>query len=273
MKYNADRLATTSLVVLGIIALLPGCTKEATSEFTDTPVIEAYLGPGSPLEVVIKRQVPFSDNATFSADDVSALALTISNGTDQHMLISAGNGHYVDATWQAPAGSTHTLSFLFNGKRVTATTSIPARPASFAASASTLIIPPQSSQQGPPEGAMPDPLQLSWTNSDASYYFLVVSNLEEVPDPIATGGEDRGPKAFKTQPTNSNTSAIRPLDFTYYGLHRIILYHVRPDYAALYSQASNNSQNLTNASSSIVNGYGIFTGLNSDTLFVEVLRP
>jgi hypothetical protein len=60
------------------------------------------------------------------------------------------------------------------------------------------------------------------------------------------------------------------MDFQYYGTHRIILYHVLPDYATLYDSNSTSSQNLSNPSTSILNGYGIFTGLNSDTLFVEV---
>jgi hypothetical protein len=47
---------------------------------------------------------------------------------------------------------------------------------------------------------------------------------------------------------------------------------VLPDYASLYSENSTSSQNLTNPSTSIVNGYGIFTGLNADTLYLNVLE-
>ena len=46
----------------------------------------------------------------------------------------------------------------------------------------------------------------------------------------------------------------------------LILYHVNPDYAAIYNSSSASSQDLTGASSDINNGQGIFTGLNSDTL-------
>jgi hypothetical protein len=63
---------------------------------------------------------------------------------------------------------------------------------------------------------------------------------------------------------------LRPQEFQYFGKHRLILYHVLPDYASLYSENSTSSQNLTNPSTSIMNGYGIFTGLNSDTLYFTV---
>jgi len=62
------------------------------------------------------------------------------------------------------------------------------------------------------------------------------------------------------------TSLKKPFIF----IHRIILFHVLPDYASLYDEKISSSQNLTNPSTSITNGYGIFTGLNSDTLYIRV---
>jgi hypothetical protein len=58
--------------------------------------------------------------------------------------------------------------------------------------------------------------------------------------------------------------------FEYLGTHRIILYRILPDYSALYDVNSNSSQNLTSPDSDIENGLGIFTGINADTLWVEV---
>jgi hypothetical protein len=93
------------------------------------------------------------------------------------------------------------------------------------------------------------------------------------PDPIMAENAGRQAKGFRKTPTNSNFDQIKGSDFTYYGRHRVILYHVLSDYATLYQQNSNSSQNLINPSSAIVNGYGIFTGINSDTLYVVVKEP
>lgn len=91
-------------------------------------------------------------------------------------------------------------------------------------------------------------------NQDASYYVAVIQNMEKNPISITTGS-GAGSKPFRTLPTAGDFIAVRPLDFQYYGLHRVIFYHVLSDYAALYVPSSNTSQNLTNPSSGIINGY------------------
>jgi hypothetical protein len=53
----------------------------------------------------------------------------------------------------------------------------------------------------------------------------------------------------------------------------LILYHLNADYAALYNDTGNSSQNLTNPTTNIENGLGIFTGINADTLLLNVIKP
>jgi hypothetical protein len=130
------------------------------------------------------------------------------------------------------------------------------------------------STSGPPAGgmgAMQEPVTLEWDNDDASYYIVIIENMEATLDPIRDFGDNAPPgNRFKKAPTTSAGLQLRPQEFQYFGKHRIILYHVLPDYASLYTANSMNSQNLTNPSTSISNGYGIFTGLNSDTLYLTV---
>jgi hypothetical protein len=119
---------------------------------------------------------------------------------------------------------------------------------------------------------MPEPVYLTWTNDDDSYYLVVIECMEEDPDPVRELNDsipDRG-FMFRKRPTNSQGIEIRPQEFQYFGKHRVILFHVLPDYASLYDETESSSQNLTNPSTSITNGYGIFTGMNSDTLLIQV---
>jgi hypothetical protein len=81
---------------------------------------------------------------------------------------------------------------------------------------------------------------------------------------------DRPEGRFRKAPTTSAGLQMRPQEFQYFGTHRLILYHVLPDYASLYDDKTASSQNLTNPSTSIINGSGIFTGLNADTLYLEL---
>ncbi len=248
-----------------------GCKKEENKEFTDTPVIESYLEPGNFLMLNVTRQIPFSSNVVYASDDINNLVINTTYNNSLHLLSSLGDGTYVDSSTRVSEGVNYNLTFTYNSKNVSAYTYIPSKPQNMTLSSTTITIERMDTTSGPPTGTMPDPIEITWSNSDASYYLVLVENIETTLDPIRDFGDKEPPgNRFRKSPTNSASEEIRAMDFQYYGTHRIILFHVLPDYAALYNQNSTSSQNLTNPSTSIVNGYGIFTGLNSDTLFVEV---
>jgi len=119
----------------------------------------------------------------------------------------------------------------------------------------------------------PDPVSLTWNNPDGSNYIVVIENMEKTLTAIRDFGSNTRPgNMFRKAPTTSSGIEIQSMEFQYYGKHRLILYHVLPDYASLYSDKQSSSQNLTNPSTSIMNGYGIFTALNSDTLYLNVKK-
>lgn len=260
------------LLFIPFIFLCGSCRKE-TAEFTDSPVIESYLKPGDALTVDIRRQIPFSSDVAYSADDIDNLTVQVTiNNSVTHTLQPAGNGLYVDNSYTVTAGDSYALSFEFNAKHVTAYTYVPSRPANVTQSVTEIYIERRDSTTfGPPSGSMPDPVEITWDNTDGSYYLVVVECVETTLDPIRDFGDDGPPSnIFRKQPTSSASEEIRAMEFQYYGTHRITIYHVLPDYAALYDQNSASSQNLTNPSTSITNGYGIFTGLNAETRWLEV---
>lgn len=257
--------------------LLSSCKKEENKQFTDSPIVESYLSPGSYVTATISRQIPFASDVEYSADDINNLALYISYNSTVRQLTSLGDGKYVDSGTVVLEGIDYTLSFVYNSKDVSAFTYVPTKPATVTQSATEMEITRIEASSGPPSGGIPtdpDPIEIQWNNSDASYYLITVENIESTLDPIRDFGDEAPPaNIFRKSPTTSSASELRSRDFQYYGTHRIILYHVLPDYASLYEQSSTSSQNLTNPSSSITNGYGIFTGLNSDTVFVEIVEP
>lgn len=261
-------------IVFSCLALLSqlGCEKSAVSEFTDTPILEAYLEPGDYLTVKVSRQIPFSEGVQFSTDDINNLMLTVSYNGGTHILTPLGNGLYIDSTIVVSEGENYSVSFEFNSKLVTAYTYIPSKPQNMAQSATEITIEKVDTSTFPPvQTTMPEPIEINWTNTDGSYYLILVENIESTLEPIRDFGDNEPPgNRFRKSPTNLGVEEIQAMEFQYYGTHRIILYHVLADYASLYDDNSTSSQNLSNPSSSIVNGYGIFTGLNSDTLYVEV---
>lgn len=253
--------------------MFSGCKKEENNEFTDSPIIESYLQTGQYLTVKISRQIPFSLDVNYSSDDINNLALKVLYNNSTHNLEPLGNGKYIDSSIIVSEGSSYNLNFEFNSKNVTAYTYVPLKPLNVALSTTVMVIEKVDLSSGTPTSppTIPDPITLTWSNSDASYYLITVENLETTLVAIRDFGDKTPPgNIFKKSPTNSTAEVISSREFQYYGRHRIIIYHVLPDYAALYNANSTSSQNLTNPSTSIVNGYGIFTGLNSDTVFVQI---
>jgi hypothetical protein len=257
------------LVTLSLI----GCTEEANPDFEDIPVVQAYLRAGTVLNVKVSRQVPFDTDAVFSAEDLDALQLVVSFDDTSVVLIPQGNGIYAAPdSLLVESGKQYNLAFSFNGKVVEATTVIPSKPVGFTASANSIEIARMDSMvMGPPE--FPDPILLTWENPDASYYLVLVENIENTLDPITDFGDNEPPSfEFRKEPVTLDSSELNSREFQYFGTHRIVLYHLNVDYATLYDDAGTSSQNLTNPSTGIQNGYGIFTGVNTDTFLLEVIE-
>ncbi|MES2134119.1 MAG: DUF4249 family protein, partial [Bacteroidota bacterium] len=212
---------------------LVSCKKE-TQEFTDSPVIEAYLETGKPMSVKITRQIPFSEGVTYSGDDVNNLFVNVTYNNALYLLKPIGNGQYVDSSLIVTDGSFFNLGFAFNKKQVSAYTNIPVKPQNITQSVTTYSITKFVAGSGFPTGGFtqPDPIKITWNNTDNSYYLVIVENIETTLDPIRDFGTNTPPgNRFKKTPTTAAEIEIRAQEFQYYGTHRIILYHVLPDYA------------------------------------------
>jgi len=269
------QLRISIIAFLLVLILISSCEKEEISEFTDTPIIESYLKPGDYFNLKVSRQISFSSDVTYSSEDIDHLIIHVTVDNNTHTLQPIGDGQYIDSSLIVSEHASYDLSFQFNSKNVNAYTYVPSKPVDEAQSATTIYIEKRDSTFGPPSGiSMPEPVNITWHNSDHSYYLIVVENIEINLEPIRDFGGNAPPSNFfRKKPTNLSSEEIRPMEFQYYGMHRIIIYHVLPDYANLYDQNNTSSQNLSNPSTSITNGYGIFTGLNSDTLMISVKKP
>ncbi len=267
------------LVLLAGSTTLFSCQETVTTLAPDDkPVVEAYLAPGQPMTVHVTKQIPFNADTTGQGQPIAGLALKISGNTTTYALRYVGDGLYQTAADAMPKlGQTYTLAFDYLGQRVTATTQIPAKPVGYQQDITELVRTPQV--QGGPGGGGGGPQQqgavrLSWQNPTAEYYFVVVDNVEATPILINQNVNPNRPlqqnRRFRNQPTQSDFDNVRGQSFQYYGKHRMVLFHLNPDYAALYKQNSTSTQNIATPPTTVVNGLGIFTGVNTDTLYVNV---
>jgi len=163
--------------------------------------------------------------------------------------------------------NTFELEFYYNNLTVSAKTTVPEKPENFLSSTSNIYVSDDIF-----EGNNSDELEFSCNNPDDSYYFLLIENMESNPTSIYDNDNISNiNQLFKLTPTQSDFYSMKTRRFSYYGNHRIVLFHINTDLAALYKESDNTSQNISNPSSEINNAYGVFTGINSDTLYVNIL--
>ncbi len=261
------------IAFISLLLALSSCNKDASlPEYNFDPVVTAYLSPGVAFTLQLAHQQSTS-SATFSTPSLDSLDITITTNDTVYHLVPKGNGLYTDSLLVLRSGSLYDLRFAYNGKIVTASATIPSRPANVTQSATEISIAQVTSSTTssfPP--AFTDPITLEWSNDDASYYLIVVQNLETFRVRIidTTSTTTNSLSTFRNRPTISSSQDINTVNFTYFGKHRVVLFHINPDYASLYDNNNNSSQNLSTPSTGITNGVGIFTGINSDTLFLQV---
>lgn len=253
------------------------CTKteelESNLGFEDIVVIEAYLYAENPPFLNLKQLIPFEDDVTLDASQLDGLSVLLANHLETYELNSLGQGNYA-GTEPIVADIEYSISFQYQGKDVYGHTHIPAKPEGLSAS-STLMEIAQIDPEDPSSiGDQPDPILLTWDNSDDSFYLVLVENIETEPESIRDFGDGEPPaQRFRNEPSRSQEFELTSRSFSYYGTHRVVLYKVNPDYSTLYEDVDDTSQNLSSPSTELENALGIFTGLNADTLYLEIQEP
>ena len=276
MKLQLLKVSIVLIFGIGLILTLNSCDmEEAQLPFNDIPVVESYLIQTKPVSVKIARKTPYDYNVALSDENLDLLQVKILYNDQIRIIPSVGNGEYKDATFIPQEGVKYKLEFEFNNQTVSSSTEILSKPVNFKQSVTQINMQGIDLSTRPPtRPTMPDPVKLSWTNDDNSYYMVVIENMETSPTAINDYGDREPPgRFFRNAPTQTNQYEIQSMHFQYYGRHRLILYHLNADYAALYNDTGNSSQNLTNPTTNIENGLGIFTGINADTLLVNVIKP
>jgi len=257
-----------------LIAGLVSCRKELMTPMTgeNTAVVEAYLVAGESSGLVyVSRILPFSDDTVNIKEMIPGLDLYI-NGI---RLTEIDTGVYKFELTDGSAisvDSTYTLSFEYGGNEVTASTVIPAKPAGFTSSESTIYATRILDDSTFAPGSMMDEVELTWDNDDASYHYLMVEYLEDSADYINANMADMDiPFNQATSPTRETYFKIGMQNIRFFGSYRIVLLKVNDEFNDAFTRNGTNSNNLVNPNTNITNGYGLFTGVSSDTVFLEVV--
>lgn len=249
-------------------------TESLEAIYQDKPIVESYLYVGNPITAKVTRITSYDASAPLSDDDINNLVINITAGVEHTILKSVGDGVYESPTdFKIKEDVDYLITFNFNDKAVSATTRALSKPRDFSQSVTSIKVAGFNGSFGGGIPTFPDPVKTTWSNPENDYYLVVVENTESNPTAINDFGENARPaRLFRNEPTQTNTYEIRSQQFQYYGHHRIILFHINPEYASLYKDSGTTSQNITTPPTNVINGLGIFTAIHSDTLFLEVTK-
>ncbi len=264
------------------IFLFYSCEQQSIETIeTKTAVVEGFLHANhyiDSLEITQTFSYNQLEDVLISLDD---LEVTLSDFSNEYSLTSIGNGFYQNTDVIIENDKSYRIAFVWEGEMVSAETYIPLKKEAQLSTETVDIEKIELATMGggpPPQGGTEtDPIEITWDNSEGDYYYIVIENLEEDPEYVNANLEaslangDRPRFIFITEPQITDFYAIDARrELTQYGLHQIIVYRVNPEYAALYESSGNSTLSLEQPPTNVNNGLGIFTGVSSDTLYLEV---
>jgi hypothetical protein len=276
MKNLMNKIFLVFLVLVPICTLvltcLYSCQKSGDAAFSDLPVVECYLSPGEKIHLKITEKIPYEESGYSGSANLNSLDIRVKFNGIEYPLASFSGGIYADTAGIIPVitDSSYLLLFNFNGALVTSITIIPEKPTSVTQSV-TIIKMSQFDPENPSGTKPADPVEITFANSDGSYYLATIECIDTVQVPVF---KDSIPdnEIFSSQPVTGTQINIAPMTIRYFGKNRIILYHVNPEYIAFFMHQASTSQNYEQPPSNIDNGLGIFTGVNADTLYLDVIQ-
>jgi hypothetical protein len=249
----------------------------------DKPTVDGIVYAGRKPKIHLSLPIGYGNDATSQINIDNAQVIMTISGV-KYALISKGNGDYENDKVILKAGQELELMIVYDGNTLTSSTVVPTKPKNLKASESQIQIAVPTGGGGPFGGGggfNQATAALTWDNDIQEYYVLLTKNIENSPEQIIFQGSNGGggnleggvpPTERLFQPTQTNTQNINQRQFSYYGNYQFILFKVNSEYNNLYNNRGQSSLNLTNPPTNIINGFGIFTAMNADTVGVKVVK-
>jgi hypothetical protein len=185
---------------------------------------------------------------------------------------SSGTYTYNDLSFLV-TGKTYTLQFNYLGNAVSSQTVIPSKPTNFALNDTSIYISTSTRTASSPIDTFAN---LTWSNPDLSNNIIVFKNLSG--KDLALGNYAPTDASVQVNTNQASAYYITENTFHYYAYYKITLYKVNQEYINFLTSnttstsSGSTSQSLTNTFTNIVNGYGIFTGMQAadNVLYINV---
>jgi Domain of unknown function (DUF4249) len=263
------------LLIATLLAV--GCSENNTAfnpALVNELVVDGCLVAGSSIDSIhLSPLMPYGGSDS-SLKQVTGAVVTVSDGISTHALSAFGDSGYYrcpDSTFVPQAGTTYSISIGYNGQNVSASTVVPEQPAGLTLSADTIFIDTAIStmeqMRSQYSGGTVPGIKLTFKNPNSAYFYAVVQNVDSAP--VALNQDTlmfRGSR-FLSSPFKDTSYVVSFAQIKMLGRHKITLYRVNQEYVDLYDNRTQSSQNLNEPKTNIMNGLGIFTAVNCDSIF------
>lgn len=238
-----------------------------------TPVIEAFLMPQlDTLTVTVKYMIPYSGTSDDTLQlPVSHVPLYLIFGTDSFRLaedpLNPGYYHLLTDGLGLNPGDSIALAGSCEGTPFHSITRIPQNIESLTISKSSIYY-----TVGDPRSMMQsENILISWSNPQADFYYVVVENMESDPEPLNEMVAEMPVMSFAA-PSQADQFQVSMRNIRYFGDHRVIVFHVNPEFADLFDHADLTSNAITSPPGNIEHAMGVFTALTMDTVYFSVYK-
>jgi len=261
------------------IILISGCTQDSPlAPENELIVVRGYLYSGEPVtDIQLTTTLPLGSEDTLAPPVNNARVSLIKNDNTYELTPTPGDigyYHYPGDDLSVETGDIFTLSVDYGGEMITGVTTVPAPPEDISLTSDVLTI---STGFGFPFSGESDStrwIEVTWKEDISGLFYVTIDNVETNPEAIETNDQfpPRGVMKFISAPTNRNEYRIQRMSITHYGLHRLRVYRVNQEYADLYDTRQQDSRDLNEPLTNIVNGLGVFSAFNSSQVYFTAIE-
>ena len=262
------------ILIVAMIIVAWGCSDNSiTTPNNELVVVSGFLRAGektATIKLSNTLTLGYADTIPVAIND--AEVFLIKDGMSYRLNPSStmnGDYSYRGNDFSIESGDLFSLLINYRERKITGSTLVPDKPHHLTISRTTFIL----TNSGYGMGSVQDTssIFLKWNNPDSSLYYVVLENLEINPTAINTSNTQKGiNRTMIFPPMVTNQFLIGRRNLMYLGNHRAIVYKVNQEYADLYESRTQDSRNLNEPISNIINGLGVFSAFASDTTLFYV---
>lgn len=240
----------------------------------DAIVVEGYLYANQPVtNFKVSNTISVASENKEQTPIPDAQVTITSNGNSFVLQPSSVEGIYENKDLIPESGKTYELEVIFEGDTVTAITAVPYPPQNLKSSETEIAIEKVEDRANVNFSDLPEPIEISWEDGNSNYYLVSITNIEEDPELVNELFGTQGLPVISQEPEITTSFIIDSFQFfTHYGRYEVAVYRVNLEYVTLYESVDTGQGALTEIKTNVEGGLGIFTGVGSAKIEMNVTK-